>query len=371
VDLVKDATVPDPLSETLLKSWASAIEPSNLATLAKVVPVKSAAAAARTIWSQNRGKGWSSHPVGTSEGLRGGPDRWVPSGSVLSHQEITSLSHQEIARFRLRLFLCGAIPGGQPVLASRCRARLARVESSALLSVAEDDARALLAAAEIDWGRPVPHCPAWDGAGLVRHTGGIFLWMAAIATSGERVSRRTLDPAPGEPADLAAWYLVSLDRALTALRVADPGARTWTFSSTGERRMAWWCRRLAVEVAIHRWDAQHAIADGRVEPQPLDGGVAKAGIEEFVLEFLPGLLAQEGIEGLTGSLHLCATDRPGDWWVDLAAQGSAIPEQTLADIAVRGTRSDLLLWLTNRGLSGTIEVSGNREILDRWHQLRR
>jgi uncharacterized protein (TIGR03083 family) len=257
------------------------------------------------------------------------------------------------------------------VLSPRCRARLARVETSTLLSAAEDDARALLAAAETDWGRLVPHCPAWDGAGLVRHTGGIFLWMAAIVTSGERVSRRTVDPAPGDPADLAAWYLVSLDRALAALRVADPGALTWTFSSTGDRRMAWWCRRLAVEVAIHRWDAQHAIADGRGEPQPLDGEVARAGIEEFVVEFLPGLLAQEGIEGLAGSLHLYATDRPGDWWFDLDAQGSAIPEQTKADIAVRATRSDLLLWLTNRGLPDTIEATGNREILDRWHQLRR
>jgi uncharacterized protein (TIGR03083 family) len=267
------------------------------------------------------------------------------------------------------------VPGGHQATGGccphRCRARLAQVEPSALLSAAEDDARALLVAAATDWGRPVPHCPEWDAAGLVRHTGGIFLWMAAVVTSGERVSRRALDPAPEDPAELAVWYLGSLDRTLAALGAADPGALTWTFSSTGDRRVAWWCRRLAVEVAIHRWDAQHAIADGGGGPHPLDGEVATAGIEEFVVEFLPGLLAQEGVEGLGGTLRLHATDRPAEWWIDLDAPGSAVPEQAKADTAVRGTRSDLLLWLTSRGPLDTIEVSGNREILDRWHQLRR
>jgi uncharacterized protein (TIGR03083 family) len=246
------------------------------------------------------------------------------------------------------------------------------VETSTLLSAAEDDARALLTAAETDWERPVPHCPAWDGAGLVRHTGGIFLWMAAIVTSGERVSRRTLDPAPEDPAELAAWYLRSLDRTLVALGAADPDSFTWTFSSTGDRRMRWWCRRLAVEVAIHRWDAQHAVvADRGGGPRPVDGEVATAGIEEFVVEFLPGLLAQEGVEGLSGTLQLHATDRPAEWWIDLDAPGAALPQQAKASTAVRATRSDLLLWLTNRGPLDTIEVLGNREILDRWHQLRR
>jgi len=242
----------------------------------------------------------------------------------------------------------------------------------ALLSAAEHDARALLVAAETDWGRPVPHCPGWDAVGLVRHTGGIFTWMAAIVTSGERVDRRTLDPAPEDSVDLAAWYVGSLDQTLAALAAAETDGPIWTFSATGDRRVAWWCRRLAVEVAIHRWDAQHAVhADGGWGPDPLDGEVAAAGIEEFVVEFLPVLLAQEDWEGLGGTLHLHATDRPAEWWIDLDAPGSALPEQPEADTAVRGTRSDLLLWLTNRGLLDSIEVSGNRGILDRWHLLRR
>ena len=49
----------------------------------------------------------------------------------------------------------------------------------ALLRSADQDARSLLAAAQPDWNRAVPHCPKWDAAELVRHMGGILAWMAA------------------------------------------------------------------------------------------------------------------------------------------------------------------------------------------------
>jgi uncharacterized protein (TIGR03083 family) len=246
------------------------------------------------------------------------------------------------------------------------------MEDGALLPMAADDARALLAAAQGDWKRTVPDCPDWDTANLVRHMGGILMWMAAIVTSGERVGRRTLDPAPADPADLPRWYLARLDRVLDVLRSADPGSQTWTFSSTGDRRVAWWQRRLPVEVAIHRWDAEHAVeVGGGPPPHPLDGDVAAAGIEEFMIEFLPGLLALETAGELTGTLHLHATDGPAEWWVDLGAADPATSGHAKADTAIRDTRSDLLLWLTNRGSPGSLDVLGRQEILGRWKQLRR
>jgi hypothetical protein len=98
--------------------------------------------------------------------------------------------------------------------------------------------------------------------------------------------------------------------------------------------------------------------------------VTAAGIEEFVVEFIPGLLAREGVEGLGGTLHLHATDGPLEWWIDLDAR-SCPPEHAKADTAVRGTRSDLLLWLNNRGPLDSLEVLGDGEITDRWNQLRR
>jgi uncharacterized protein (TIGR03083 family) len=241
-----------------------------------------------------------------------------------------------------------------------------------LLSTSTDDGRVLLAAAQSGWDRPVPHCPEWNAEDLVRHTGGIFEWMAAVVAARERVSRRTVVPSPDDQADLSGWYLDALDRAVDVLGSAEPDSQTWTFSSIGDQRVAWWCRRLAVEIAIHRHDAELAAAvDGGPSPAPIDGDVAVAGVEEFMIEFLPGLLSGEGISGLNGTLHLHATDGPLEWWVDLGDAGAARPEHGKADTAVRATRSNLLLWLTNRVPSDSLEVIGKLEITERWEQLRR
>ena len=119
-------------------------------------------------------------------------------------------------------------------------------------------------------------------------------------------------------------------------------------------RVAWWNRRLAVELAIHRWHAEHAAAaDGGPPPSPLDGDVAAAGIEEFMIEFLPSLLALETTGQLSGTLHLHATDGQTGWWIDLDAVGSAVSGPAKADTAIRRTRSDLLPWLTNRSSPGS------------------
>jgi uncharacterized protein (TIGR03083 family) len=242
------------------------------------------------------------------------------------------------------------------------------------LTITKADGRDLLTAAETDWLRPVPHCPGWDAADLVGHMGAILGWIARIVATGERVARRDRETPPAEHAALASWYSAHLSRTLDILTATDVDSPAWTFSSRGERRAGWWRRRLAVELAIHRWDAQHAASlGGAAPPQPLDAEVAAAGIEEFLTEFLPGLLAQPEVGGLTGSLHLHATDGPSEWWVDLDARAdtAAVPRHAKADTAVRGTESDLMLWLTNRSPVPTVEILGQDDVAASWSQLRR
>jgi uncharacterized protein (TIGR03083 family) len=243
-----------------------------------------------------------------------------------------------------------------------------------LLTVAAADGRDLLAAAQSGWSRPVPDCPGWNAAGLVGHMGAILGWMARIVTTGEAVPRRDRETPPADRDALAAWYAAHLEQALGVLAAAPPESWAWTFSSRGDQRVSWWRRRLAVELAIHRWDAQRATALGSASlPPPLDGNVAAAGIEEFLTEFLPGLLAQPGVEGLTGSLHLRATDGASEWWINLDDKGraAAVPGHRKADTAIRATRSDLLLWLTNRQQTRALQISGPPEVTARWTQLRR
>lgn len=243
------------------------------------------------------------------------------------------------------------------------------IAPAAIIGVTRADATALLAAAETDWKRPVPHCPEWNQAQLVRHMGGIFAWMAAIVTSKQHVSRRTLEPAPTAVAELPVWYLRHVEQTLDVLSTTDPETATWTFSTLGDHRVVWWVRRLAVEVAIHRWDAQHAAHPSEPVPR-LDGEIAAAGVEEFITEFLPGLVARALPTDVAGTLHLHATDATVEWFIDLAEPGSATPEHRKGDTAVRGARSDLLLWLTNRGASN-LDVVGSDDALTRWVELKR
>lgn len=239
-----------------------------------------------------------------------------------------------------------------------------------LLDVVAVDGAALIAAAELKWARPVPDCPDWDAAGLVRHTGGILAWMATILETGERASFRSLPPAPTENAELSVWFRRTLQRTLAAMRGSDPGSSVWTFSTLGDHRVAWWRRRLSVEMAIHRWDAEYAAAvEGGPRPEPLDRRTALAGIEEFVTEFLPGMTAQPTDDHPGGILHLHLVDASADRWLDLDDRGREADALPQVDATVRGTASDVLLWLTNRRAEAVVE--GDRALLDAWTTLRR
>jgi uncharacterized protein (TIGR03083 family) len=238
------------------------------------------------------------------------------------------------------------------------------------LTAAAADGRDMLAAARSDWSRPVPACPGWDAGDLVGHMGAILGWMARIVTTGQAVPRRERETPPAERDTLAPWYSSHLDQTLDVLSTTPAVSPAWTFSSRGDQQVSWWRRRLAVELAIHRWDAEQAAG---APARPVDGEIAAAGIEEFLTEFLPALLAQPQVAGLTGSLHLHATDGHSEWWVDLDARGSAaaVTGHRKADTAVRGTGSDLLLWLTNRKQAAELDVLGTREVAASWTQLRR
>ena len=134
--------------------------------------------------------------------------------------------------------------------------------------------------------------------------------------------------------------------------------------------VAWWRRRLAIEMAIHCWDAEYAASvRGGPSPAPLDQRVAVAGIEEFVTEFLPGLLAQPTANRPSGMLRLLVTDA-SDSWLELDERGRGIVGAAEADTTVRGTSSAVLLWLTNRHAAG-VDVDGDRGLLDAWTELKR
>jgi uncharacterized protein (TIGR03083 family) len=243
------------------------------------------------------------------------------------------------------------------------------VDSASLLASLAADGAALAEAADGHLDRPVPSCPDWDVARLVRHMGRVHAWVRqVVAAGGEAVRRAETGGSPEEGGDLLAWYRDGVAQLVDALSV-DPETPAWTFISGAPDTVGWWRRRQALETAVHRWDAQAAAPS---DPVALAAELALEGIDELLLEFLPGILSSRPVEGLKGTFHVHATDAPGEWWLDFdAPRTAARREHAKADTAVRGPASGLYLWMWNRQSpdAGGLEVFGRPETVTAWRAI--
>jgi hypothetical protein len=103
----------------------------------------------------------------------------------------------------------------------------------------------------------------------------------------------------------------------------------------------------------------------------IDSALAADGIDEWLSVFAVSRSRRTSARvGLGESFHFHCTDEQGEWVVRF--DGSDIDvrsEHAKADMAVRGTASDLLLFLWGRISPETLEVLGDASMLDRWPEL--
>lgn len=69
-------------------------------------------------------------------------------------------------------------------------------------------------------------------------------------------------------------------------------------------------------------------------------------------------------------MHLQPTDGAQELWLDLDQGGVSRAGLSMATTSVRGTGSDLLLWMTNRDPIDA-NVDGNRDTFINWTKLQR
>ncbi|MPY92998.1 MAG: maleylpyruvate isomerase family mycothiol-dependent enzyme [Acidimicrobiia bacterium] len=205
----------------------------------------------------------------------------------------------------------------------------------------------------------VPGCPDWDVAGLIGHTGWIFNFVTAnLRAGGERVSAKSIAAAPSGP-DVLPWFAEALGVLVTALDEVSPATEVHTF--VGPRPAAFWRRRMAQETTVHRWDAESA----HTTPAPVDAAMALDGIDEsWDLYFLRRF--DWGSVPAGATMHLHATDAPeGEWLVTFGADADATRVErghAKADVAVRGTASDLLLFCFGRVPADQLDVVGEAQL---------
>ncbi|MEV6816198.1 maleylpyruvate isomerase family mycothiol-dependent enzyme [Micromonospora sp. NPDC051296] len=225
------------------------------------------------------------------------------------------------------------------------------------------------AVAEAPPETPVLSCPGWTVTDLALHLAGIYQWVRSVAGSGETTAPQQSRSQPAELAPgvtAAQQWQQAYDELMALFDTLDPEAPAWNWAPQ-PKKAAFWPRRMAHETAVHRWDAQLAIAAG----EPIESKLAADGVSEVLDTWLPA-----GRRKATGQWHgvvrLSATDAAHEWFLRLRGEGVALLDTgTIFDhddhharVHVSGTASDLLLALWGRVSFDTLTVAGDRALLD-------
>jgi uncharacterized protein (TIGR03083 family) len=221
-----------------------------------------------------------------------------------------------------------------------------------------------------DPASPVPTCPQWSLARLVKHTGIVHRWATHIlsARSSERVDQRDVQAGlPDLETAYPRWLAEGAAPLIAELRSAGPDMAVWAWGD--EQRSGWWARRMLHETTVHRADAQFALGAW----PDIDPVVASDGIEEFLANLPAARRPKEHLASLPDgkSLHLHATDTDGEWLIRFA-DGSLTWSRghEKATAAVRGPVAALLLFTYGRVhyIAEPLSVFGDSSVLDAWQE---
>ncbi len=230
--------------------------------------------------------------------------------------------------------------------------------SSYLDAIREECSRLVLLAEEAPTAA-VPTCPGWDVTALVGHVTGVCDRMAANIAAGDPTERAVAaERSTTGPAELeaAAAELSSL------LEQAGPERPAWNWSGE-DLTAAWVARRAAHETAVHRADAELALAREPVVETEL--GVD--GLDERVELFFGRPRRRDGgAQGgqlLPGSLCLVATDADAAWLLEPAGPTLAWHRRRRpADAVLAGPASALFLWSWDRQPISALQLTGRAEV---------
>jgi uncharacterized protein (TIGR03083 family) len=233
-----------------------------------------------------------------------------------------------------------------------------------LTSIAADGKALMDIAARNDLDLPVATCPGWTLGDLLAHVSGANRWVSRCVSSGLTAQERILPPAPTGRDALLRWSQESLDELLSVLSATPPDQPVWT-PIRGVLGSVWWRRKAALEVAIHRNDAENAV---KLDHQIIDARLALDGIDEYSQEFLPLMLHTVAEPAPVRAVLLSPND------IDDSRILSLIPAGDERDPGVPGVElsasaSDLFLWMWNRLPDGSLAVSGDKTVVTWWKGL--
>ncbi|MFE6861024.1 maleylpyruvate isomerase family mycothiol-dependent enzyme [Nocardia sp. NPDC057668] len=217
------------------------------------------------------------------------------------------------------------------------------MEPSRYLDLILADSNTLLASARLDPGAAAPSCPGWTAADVAGHVAQVYEHKVLCMTLGHEPPAEERKPLPTPGPALWAFFISTRDALLEQLTERGPAQPSFTWFPP-DQSVGFWFRRMALETAIHRVDAELATGTNTA----IDPDLAVAGIDEMI-DFLtydfgdsPTLTA-----GANRTVRLQTHTRR--WALTLRANGvDRAHEDTPPDAQITATPEDLLLHLWNR-----------------------
>jgi uncharacterized protein (TIGR03083 family) len=236
-------------------------------------------------------------------------------------------------------------------------------------AVSDEVARIGAVARAHDRTTPVPTCPDWTLADLVRHVGLLQQWFAAMISrrSPARLEFKEVDfGLPADPADYPDWLLSRHVSVAETLRSADPDAAMWTWGPGGTVRF--WARRMLMECLVHRCDAELAVGSLTA----VDPALAVDGVAEFLVNLPSAEAFAPGVAGLRGDGQTIGFSAPGgEWTVRLDPESFGLVPTGSPDATVAAATPEALLLLVygRIGAEDTrITTAGDADLLAKWFE---
>jgi uncharacterized protein (TIGR03083 family) len=212
----------------------------------------------------------------------------------------------------------------------------------------------------------VPSCPGWTGRDLVDHVTDVFSFWNTQVLAADETRRVELgdhsSPSEGEPGE---WLEQAAEDLLEALRSAGPESPCWNWAGR-DTTSSWVARRMALQAAVHRFDGELTAG----EPTSIDARLSADGIDEFLTVYLRADLPDVPTATLGGSLCLACTDTDDAWIVEIGGGRLRVRnDRGPAAACLRGTASDVFLFVWNRLGPDDLELTGDRAVAAAWADL--
>lgn len=201
---------------------------------------------------------------------------------------------------------------------------------------------------------PVPCLDGWDVAEVLWHVAGVYEHKV-------RVMADNAWPDPWPPADFEDKEEIAFLRdakahlfeELARHEVTEP-TQTFGVDST----VAFWVRRMACEIAVHRYDAELAHAD----TTPIPDDESLDGIDEMLRVMLAGSWGEERVTTEHPVDALVAFESGGHRWlcdVQATSVSVSVDDSTPAATTISGQPMGVFLWLWGRADDDSVTFSGH------------